>query len=135
MPFVLVADDKTNYFVASSKFSHLVSRSYLAAARVIMRRSRAQTLRTPLNHLIPLQSEQCKAYRLVDHLYSVFYIHSFVILLWRGLWHIQEQAILPGDQVMSGIVSLGCGLVATLSFYILQFPLNRCVKWVAVCTC
>ncbi|XP_003745321.1 uncharacterized protein LOC100903568 [Galendromus occidentalis] len=96
VPFVLTADDKTNYFVALSKFSHV--------------------------------SQRNKAFRLIDHLYSVFFIHPAVILLWRGLWHIQDHGILVDDHVMSGIVSVSCGSAAVLSFYIAQFPINRCVK-------
>lgn len=65
---------------------------------------------------------------MVDHLYSVFFVHPSVILLWRGLWHIQDHGILVDDTVMSGIVSLGSGTAATLSLFLLQYPMNRCVK-------
>ncbi|XP_022690102.1 uncharacterized protein LOC111261113 isoform X1 [Varroa jacobsoni] len=98
VPFIFIADDKTNYFIALSKFSHLSSRSSVL--------------------------------HLVDHLYSVFYIQPSVIIVWRGVWHLQLQdyVIYPKDFLLSGTVTLGVGVVGAFLCYIIQWPLNSYVK-------
>ncbi|XP_022670634.1 uncharacterized protein LOC111254246 isoform X3 [Varroa destructor] len=96
VPFIFIADDKTNYFIALSKFSHLSSRSSVL--------------------------------HLVDHLYSVFYIQPSVIIVWRGVWHLQDYVIYPKDFLLSGTVTLGVGVVGAFLCYIIQWPLNSYVK-------
>ncbi|OQR79741.1 hypothetical protein BIW11_05523 [Tropilaelaps mercedesae] len=96
VPFILIADDKTNYFIALSKFSHVSSRSTVL--------------------------------KLADHLYSVLYIHPSVIVIWRGIWHLQDFAIYPDDKLKSGIVTFGIGVFGAIICYIIQWPLNSCAK-------
>ncbi|XP_022689869.1 uncharacterized protein LOC111260991 isoform X3 [Varroa jacobsoni] len=55
-----------------------------------------------------------------DQLFSIFVVQPSVILIWRGLWNIQDYTLLPKDPVKSANISCLAGTLVTIVLYLLQ---------------
>ncbi|XP_022671938.1 uncharacterized protein LOC111254876 isoform X7 [Varroa destructor] len=49
-----------------------------------------------------------------DQLFSIFVVQPSVILIWRGLWNIQDYTLLPKDPVKSANISCLAGWILTI---------------------
>ncbi|XP_022689872.1 uncharacterized protein LOC111260991 isoform X6 [Varroa jacobsoni] len=67
-----------------------------------------------------LQSYGSRLWSFCDQLFSIFVVQPSVILIWRGLWNIQDYTLLPKDPVKSANISCLAGTLVTIVLYLLQ---------------
>ena len=73
----------------------------------------------------------------IDHIFSQVVIVSVVTVVWRSLWNIFNDALLPDNPVMSDLATLLGGHVLTILSMALQTPVknlsarldSKCLGW------
>ena len=73
----------------------------------------------------------------IDHIFSQLVIVSFVTVVWRSLWNILNDVLLPDNAVMSNLATLLAGHVLAILSIALQTPVknisarldSKCLCW------